>query len=151
MNAAHLQYSTLQLQACNLQFHMCLPTIRSSLPVFDRGGVLDVTCESLSCLSRHPGSPPSGRPRTRDPLACAREGERRERESGVAWSTLERRQLVLVTRPSLQRPSARVARISTIMYIVHACQRIGYTGDSSVCGMSGHCIYPACVHTPHRP
>ena len=31
-------------------------------------GLLDVTCESLSCLSRRPGSPPSGRPRTRDPL-----------------------------------------------------------------------------------
>ena len=80
---SHLQYvtvawiqhtcNTLQLQLAALHFHMCLPTVRSSLPVFDRGGVLDVTCdcESLSCLSRHPGSPPSGRPRTRDPLACA--------------------------------------------------------------------------------
>lgn len=34
--------------------------------------VLDVTCESLSCLTRRPGSPPSGQPRTRDPVACAR-------------------------------------------------------------------------------
>ena len=36
---------------------MCLPRVRSSLPVFDRGGVLDVTRESWSCLSRRPSSP----------------------------------------------------------------------------------------------
>ena len=45
--------STLAIRySCSLHFYMCLPTVRSSLPVFDRGGVLDVTCLSaLSCLS----------------------------------------------------------------------------------------------------
>ena len=32
--------------------------------------LLDVTCESWSYLSHHPGSQQSGHPWTRDPLAC---------------------------------------------------------------------------------
>jgi hypothetical protein len=48
---------------------MCRVTLSLTVSCVDC--VLDVTCESLSCLSRRPGSPPSGRPRTRDPLACA--------------------------------------------------------------------------------
>ena len=39
---------------------------------------MDVTCESLPYRSRRPGLPLSGKPRTRDPLACA--GAKRERE-----------------------------------------------------------------------
>ena len=37
--------------------------------------LLDVTCEFLSCRSRRPGLPLSGKPRTRDPLACAASGK----------------------------------------------------------------------------
>ena len=82
MDAAHMAAhtcNTLQLQLAISHVSSDSPIV--TLPVFDRGGVLDVTCESLSCLSRRPGTPPSGRPRTRDPLACAGDSRDRERES----------------------------------------------------------------------
>ena len=43
--------------------------VRLGLPY--HGSLLDVTCEFLSCRSRRPGLPLSGKARTRDPLACA--------------------------------------------------------------------------------
>ena len=56
--------------------------------------LLDVTCESWSCLSRRLGSPPSGQPRTRDPHACAR---------GRGSEDRERRDMVDV--PRVETPS----------------------------------------------
>ena len=48
--------------------------------MFDRGGVLDVTCESLSFRSRRPGLPLSGKPRTRGSGIHLHARERRDRE-----------------------------------------------------------------------
>ena len=50
--------NTIQLQLARSRSHMLSACpVTHTLPVFDRGGVLDVTCESWSCLSRRPGSP----------------------------------------------------------------------------------------------
>ena len=80
IDTAHLQYVTVALIYSTLAIRYntdCMITCAfrvfdlHGVPVFDRGGVLDVTCEFLSCRSRRPGLPLSGKPRTRDPLACA--------------------------------------------------------------------------------